>query len=36
MPVGCVIRGCTSDAHSYAEDIAFHRYLLLIVCRFTC
>jgi hypothetical protein len=30
MPVGCVIRVCTSDAHTSAEAIAFHRYLCFV------
>jgi hypothetical protein len=30
MPVGCVIRGCTSDVHSSGEAIAFHRYLFFV------
>jgi hypothetical protein len=29
MPVGCVIHGCISEAHSSAEAIAFHRYLFI-------
>jgi len=30
MPVGCVVRRCTSNAHSHTDAIAFHRYYLFL------